>query len=337
MLEGFAILHPAITWGDGLLLVIPTTLTVAFVALAIERFLGFPDPLRRIIGHPVKWLFRLNGVFTALVPDDDAGLFRRKVLGAAFCVMSVAVTMALTIIATSALRSVPYAWFWEGVLATPFLAQYALRVRARSVAGELDANNLSGAQHALTHLVNQDLSQLDESDVTRGCLEAVAENTATAVVTPAVWLALFGLPGIVAISALSAAHRRLSHDREASRFCGLADTAANYLPARLAGLLVAGAASMTSPSAGARALETIWHDAGKSANLTLSWPESAISGALDVRLGGPRQYGDLWVEQDWVGDGLEQLTSADLRSGLKLLAQTLTLFTVLVGIAAAFA
>lgn len=318
-------------------MVIPTTLTVAFVALAIERFLGFPSPLRRIVNHPANWLYGLNGVFTALVPEDDAGLFRRKVMGAAFCVLSVVVTVALATIATSALRSVPYAWFWEGVLATPFLAQYALRVRARAVASELEANNLPAAQHELTHLVNHDLSQLDESDVTRGCLEAVAENTATAIVTPAFWLALFGLPGIVAISALSAVHRRLSLDRDARRLCDLVDTAANYLPARLAGLLVAGAASMTSPSAGARALETIWHDAGKSANLTLSWPEAAISGALDVRLGGSRQYGERWVERDWVGDGTEHLTLADLRSGLKLLSQTLTLFTVLVGIAAAFA
>jgi adenosylcobinamide-phosphate synthase len=337
LLKGFAILHPYFDWGDDILFAIPTTLTVAFVALAVERFLGFPSPLRRSLGHPVNWLYRLNGVFSALVPDDDAGMFRRKVMGAAFCVLSVGVAVALASIATSALRGVPYAWFWEGVLATPFLAQYALRVRARAVASELETNNLLGAQQALTHLVNHDLSQLDESHVARGCLEAVAENIATAIVTPAFWLALFGLPGIIAISALSAVHRRLSQDRDARRFCDLVETAANFLPARLAGLLIAGAASMTSPSGGARALETIWRDSGKSSNLTSSWPESAVSGALDVRLGGPRQYGDLWVERDWVGDGTEHLDATDLRSGLKLLAQTLTLLTVLVGIAAAFA
>ncbi len=319
------------------MLVIPTTLTVAFIALAIERFLGFPSPLRRIVDHPANWLYRLNGIFTALVPDDNAGMFRRKAMGAAFCVLSVAVTVALAAIATSALRGVPYAWFWEGVLATPFLAQYALRVRARAVAGALEANNLSAAQQELTQLVNHDLSVLDESDVTRGCLEAVAGNTATAIVTPAFWLALFGLPGIIAISALSAARRRLADDRSARKLCDLLDTAANYLPARLAGLLIAGAASMTSPSAGARSLETIWRDARKSADRTQSWPECAISGSLDVSLGGPRQYGDDWVERNWIGDGQQQLHSGDLRSGLKLLAQTLTLFTVLVGIAAAFA
>jgi len=278
----------------------------------------------------------LNGVFTALVPDPESTAVRRAVMGASFCLLSVGVALILAIVATTAIRTLPYAWCWEGVLATPFLAQYALRLRARAVADALD-KDLATAQKELGQLVNHDLSRLDHSSIIRGCLEAVASNTATAIVTPAVWLALFGLPGIIAISALSAAHRRLAHDQKARLFASLLDTAANYLPARLAGLLFAGAASMTSPSGGARALETIWHDAGKLRNLTSAWPECAMAGALDIRLGGPRQYGDNQVERNWAGDGIEHLTTPDLRSGLKLLAQTLTLFTLLVGIAAAFA
>ncbi len=312
------------------------TLTVAFVALALERFLGYPSPLRRFIGHPANGLYRLNGVFTALVPDADATAFRRVTMGTAFCLLSISVTLALAVVATTTLRSFPYAWFWEGLLAVPFLAQYALRTRARAVADALDTD-LAAAHNALAHLVNHDLSQLDKSETARGCLEAVAENTATAVVAPAFWLALFGLPGIIAISALSAVHRRLAGDRKARLFARLLDTAVNYLPARLTGLLFAGAASMTSPSGGARALEIIWQDAGKAGNRISGWPECAMAGALDIRLGGPRQYGDTWVERNRVGDGIEHLTIQELRAGLKLLAQTLTLFTLLVGIAAAFA
>ena len=246
------------------------------------------------------------------------------------------VTLALAVVATTTLRMFPYAWFWEGLLAVPFLAQYALRVRARAVADALDTD-LAAAHNALAHLVNHDLSHLDKSETARGCLEAVAENTATAVVTPAFWLALFGLPGIIAISALSAVNRRLAGDHKARMFAKLLDTAVNYLPARLTGLLFAGAASMTSPSGGARALEIIWQDAGKAGNLISGWPECAMAGALDIRLGGPRQYGDNWAERNRVGDGIEHLTTQELRAGLKLLAQTLTLFTLLVGIAAAFA
>ncbi len=278
----------------------------------------------------------LNGVFTALVPDPASTALRRTIMGATFCLLSVGVTLILAIVATTTLRTLPYAWCWEGVLATPFIAQYALRVRARAVADALD-KDLATARIELGQLVNHDLSRLDHSSIVRGCLEAVASNTATAIVTPAVWLALFGLPGIVAISALSAVHRRLAHDRKARLFSSLLDTAANYLPARLAGLLFAGAASMTSPSGGARALETIWHDARRLSSQTSAWPECAMAGALDLRLGGPRQYGDTRVERNWAGDGIEHLTTADLRAGLKLLAQTLTLFTLLVGIAAAFA
>lgn len=306
------------------------------MALALERALGYPSPLRRFIGHPANGLYLLNGVFAALVPDAGAAATRRVIMGAAFCLLSVSVTLALAIVATVTLRTFPYAWFWEGLLAVPFLAQYALRVRARAVADALDTD-LGAAQGALTHLVNHDLSQLDKSETARGCLEALAQNTATAVVTPAIWLALFGLPGIIAVSALSAVHRRLGGDHKARTFARLLDTAANYLPARLTGLLFAGAASMTSPSAGARALEIIWQDAGKADNLISGWPECSVAGALDIRLGGPRLYGDSWVERNRFGDGVEHVTTQDLRAGLKLLAQTLTLFTLLVGIAAAFA
>ncbi len=306
------------------------------MALTLERFLGYPSPLRRLIGHPANGLYVLNGVFTALVPDAESSPARRVIMGAAFCLLAMSVTLALAVVATTTLRSLPYAWFWEGLLAVPFLAQYALRVRARAVADALNTD-LAAAQNALSHLVNHDLSQLDKSETARGCLEAVAQNTATAVVTPAFWLALFGLPGIIAISALSAVQRRLAGDNKARLLAKSLDIAVNYLPARLTGVLFAGAASMTSPTSGARALEIIWQDAGKAGNLISGWPESAMAGALDIRLGGPRRYGDTWVERNWVGDGIEHLTIQELRAGFKLLAQTLTLFTLLVGIAAAFA
>ena len=316
--------------------ILPTTLTVAFVALALERFLGYPSPLKRLIGHPADWLFNLNGVFTAIVPDITASPLARTLRGGAFCIISVGITLALAIVATESLRTVPYAWAWEGLLAVPFLAQYALRVRARAVARAL-AEDLPAAREALSHLVNHDLSQLDESAIVRGCLESIAENTAKSIVTPAFWLALFGLPGIIVIAALSAVHRRLRYDRRARTLCDLTETAANYLPARLTGLLFAGAASMTSPHAGAHALETIWRDASAMKNIIASWPECAVAGALNIRLGGHRFYGERRVERNWAGDGIEHLTEVELRRGLRLLAQTLTLFTLLTGIAAAFA
>ena len=94
------------------------------MALALERFLGYPSPLRRLIGHPANGLHMLNGVFTALVPDADAAAFRRVIMGTAFCLVSMSVTLALAVVATTTLRSFPYAWFWEGLLAKPVLEIY---------------------------------------------------------------------------------------------------------------------------------------------------------------------------------------------------------------------
>ena len=130
------------------------------MALALERFLGYPSPLRRLVGHPANGLYMLNGVFAALVPDAGSAPARRVIMGTTFCLVAMSVTLALAVVVTTTLRGLPYAWFWEGLLAVPFLAQYALRVRARAVAEALDTD-LAAAQNALSHLVNHDLSQLD--------------------------------------------------------------------------------------------------------------------------------------------------------------------------------
>ena len=89
------------------MLEISATLTVAFVALALERLLGYPSPVRRMLGHPANGLYMLNGVFTALVPDPESTAVRRTVMGATFCLLSVGVTLILAIVATTALRTLP--------------------------------------------------------------------------------------------------------------------------------------------------------------------------------------------------------------------------------------
>ena len=48
------------------------------------------------------------------------------------------------------------------------------------------------------------------------------------------------------------------------------------------------------------------------------WPEAAMAGALNLRLGGPRLYGDRAVDGAWFGDGSPGADAADVRRALKL-------------------
>lgn len=317
---------------------LPTTMTVAFVALALERFLGYPGPLRQLVGHPSNWLFRFTGVFSLLLPRPTAGRVQASLRGALFCIAAMSATLALAIALTAWLRPLPWAWCWEAVLAVPFLQQHATRVRARAVAQALSDGNMKEAARAVA-VINQ-ACPLPETaaQAIRRTVEAMAWNLSTGIVTPAFWLALFGLPGIIAIAGLHAVERRAAESHpQAVVLVGALLTAVRFLPCKLAGLLVTGAASMVSPSAGARALEHIHADARLDRLRDANWPRAAFAGVLSIRLGGPEAPGQTERTDHWIGNGSREPALPELRAGLRLLATTLTLFTVLTGIAAAFA
>ena len=50
------------------------------------------------------------------------------------------------------------------------------------------------------------------------------------------------------------------------------------------------------------------------------WPESAIAGALGLKLLGPRIYPGEVVEAPWIGEGTADATPAHIRQSLKLYA-----------------
>lgn len=313
-------------------------MTVAFVALALERFLGFPAPLRRLIGHPASWLYRFTGIFAPLLPDASAGRMQATLRGALFCLAAMSATMALAVALTAWLRPLPWAWCWEALLAVPFLQQYATRMRARAVAAALSDGNLTEAARAVAIINPASPVPQTVSQAVRRTIEAMAWNLSTGIVTSAFWLALFGLPGILAIAALHAVERRAaaSHPQAAGLVAAFL-TAARFLPCKLAGLLVTGAASMMSPSAGARALEHIHADARLDRVRDANWPRAAFAGILSIRLGGPEMPGQTERTDHWIGNGSREPALPELRAGLRLLATSLTLFTSLAGIAAAFA
>lgn len=316
---------------------LPTTLTVAFVALALERFLGFPSPLRKLIGHPIDWLYRFTGIFAVLVPSAEGTRARKLVMGGAFTLIAMGVTLILAVALTSWLRPLGYAWCWEAVLAVPFIQQYATRVRARAVATALARNDMSAARDAVHMLEPEAAPPETEPEAVRRTVEAMAKRLVSDIITPVFWLALFGLPGIITIAALEAVLRRIGNDGTTSALARAIAHAARFLPGKMSGLLVTGAASLLSPSAGARALEHIHADARFDRVRDANWARAAFAGILKIRLAGPESPGQTQRTDHWIGNGTRDASLSDLRTALRLLATSLTLLTILTGLAAAFA
>ena len=61
-------------------------------------------------------------------------------------------------------------------------------------------------------------------------------------------------------------------------------------------------------------------DAGKHRSPNAGWQEAAMAGALGLALAGPRRYGDVVVEDAWMGEGgRREATSEDIRRALRIL------------------
>lgn len=302
-----------------------TNFLLLTAALLIEAVLGYPKPLFAGLAHPVVWI----GAFLDRIerrwnrpnlPD------RRRRLNGACCVLvllAVAVAPA-ALLQGAAMLFLP--WWVAGlivaVLASSLLAQRSLHEHVAAVRDGLAAGGLSAGREGLRHIVGRETESLDEAGVARAAIESLAENFADAVVAPAVWFALLGLPGAAACKAVNTADSMIGHDterfRDFGRFAARLDDLVNLPASRLAAVWIVLAAAASRGASPLGALRAVRRDASRHRSPNAGWPEAAMAGALGLRLAGPRQYPGRFVDDAWVGDGRAEATREDIGRALRL-------------------
>jgi adenosylcobinamide-phosphate synthase len=279
-------------------------------ALALEACIGYPEWLYKRIRHPVVWIGAIIGALSTQWNDGALSDARRLALG----------VTASTIIVGSATAVALAAEHWltgtigiasTVLIATSGLAQRSLHAHTLDVLRALQAEDLAAARVLVSRIVGRDTAQLTHEQVAAAALESLAESFNDAVVAPAFWLFVGGLPGLFAYKAANTADSMMGHMEPRWRMFGWAsarlDDVLNFIPARIAGLLIA---------VGARGgIAVMLRDARKHASPNAGWPEAALAGGLALRLGGPVFYDGVPHDRPSLGDGRSP-TSADLHNGL---------------------
>lgn len=258
----------------------------------------FGDPRRF---HPVA------GFGTAAAALEKRIYRDNRAAGAAFTALAVGVPALAGLAAAAATRRSPVvrAALVAGATWT-VLGGRTLRRESRIMAKHLSADDLDAARGRLNHLCGRDPSGLDEPELARATVESVAENTSDAVVAPLVWGGLFGLPGLLAYRAANTLDAMVGHRSPRYARFGTAaarlDDGLNLVPSRLTGLLTIAAA----PVAGGSPRETsrVWRrDRNDHPSPNAGQCESAMAGALGVRLGGRNVYFGRSEVRPFLGDG----------------------------------
>jgi adenosylcobinamide-phosphate synthase len=182
----------------------------------------------------------------------------------------------------------------------------SLRREATTVATLLSDGDLSAARLRLGALVGRDTAALSTEEVVRAAVESVAGNTADAVVAPLFWGAVAGVAGLLGYRAVNTLDAMIGHRSARYLRFGWAaarlDDVANWLPARLAGLLTMATAPLADGSPG-DAWQAWRRDARQHPSPNAGVVEAAFAGALGVRLGGLNVYGGHLEDRGILGHG----------------------------------
>jgi adenosylcobinamide-phosphate synthase len=294
---------------------------LAALALALEAGVGYPDALFRRIGHPVVWLGTLIAALDARLNNARDDFERRRRMGVVAIGIIVLAAALIGAAITKLCSLVIGGPVLLAILSSSLLAQRSLHEHVRAVADAL-AVSLEDGRRAVAQIVGRDVSALDEAGVARAAIESLAENFSDGVVAPALFLAVFGLPGALVYKAVNTADSMIGHKSPRHLAFGWAaarlDDLLNLLPARFAAGLIALAAWLLPSASATDAFRVAQRDAARHASPNAGWPEAAMAGALGLCLGGPRAYGTVDVAGATLGDGRRDATVADIRRALAL-------------------
>lgn len=307
---------------------------LALAALLVDAVTGDPPALYRRVPHPVAVVGRGIGILEARLNDAALSDARRLVRGAVAALLVVASAAGVGALVHALASAAPAGAVIEAVAASVLVAYRGLRDHVGEVARGLETG-IAEARAAVAHIVGRDPASLDGPGVARAAVESLAENFADGVVAPLFWYVLLGFPGLLAYKAINTLDSMIGHRDPRYRWFGRVaarvDDAANWIPARLAAGLLAGAA-LALPGASARgALRAAFRDARRHRSVNAGWPEAAMAGALGFAIAGPRRYGGHTVEDAWMGDGRRDLESKDLRAALRHYAVATALLATLLG------
>ncbi len=270
-------------------------------ALVVEAAVGFPDALYARIRHPVVWIGALITHLDHALNQERDNFDRRKAFGVLALLVLLLTVGGVAVAVAWLCRLLPFGWLLEAVLASTLLAQRSLHEHVAAVAEGFRKGGLAGGRDAVSRVVGRNPASLDEPAVCRAAIESLAENFSDGIVAPAFWLLVGGLPGIALYKAINTADSMIGHRTPRHEAFGWAaarlDDLVNLPGSRLTALLLVAAARSLGADAAARAWTAVRRDAHRHRSPNAGWPEAAMAGALDLRLGGPRVYGNTRIER----------------------------------------
>ena len=207
----------------------------------------------------------------------------------------------------------------------------------------LIADDIVESRRAVSMMVGRDTETLDGPEVARACVESISENMVDGITAPLFWAfvgaivgqtfqwapiigAAFGAMAYKAVNTMDSMYGYKNEKYIDFGWCAAQiDDMVNFIPARLSGLCLIGAAYLVGLD-GRGAVRVYLRDRLKNSSPNSGHSEAAAAGALNVELGGPSSYFGTISFKDYIGQGLDRVEAKDIKRVNKLILSGSLLF-----------
>jgi adenosylcobinamide-phosphate synthase len=276
--------------------------------------------------HPVRWMGRCTLLAESLLrrPGQSASdellagaALTAGLVGASYLGTAKAIEIAYRVSTVTGLAA-------EILLGWTCIASRNLIDESLAVIRALEQEDLIRARQRLSRIVGRDTEALSETEINRAVIETLAESACDGIVAPLVYIVIGGVPMAMAYKAANTLDSMIGHADQRYFYFGKTaarlDDVANYLPARLTAMTLAVAAGMDNATSATSAWRIWRRDGRRHKSPNAGHPESAMAGALQVRLGGDNTYAGERVAAPLLGAEFDPPKLHHAKRALRLVA-----------------
>jgi adenosylcobinamide-phosphate synthase len=192
----------------------------------------------------------------------------------------------------------------------------------------LKKEGVEAGRKQLSFIVGRDTAALNENQVRTAVLETLAENLNDGVIAPLFFYAVGGVPVMLAYKMANTLDSMIGYKNERYKYFGWfaarLDDGLNYFPARITALL------MVMLTFSWRGLKFTFKYGRQHASPNSGYPEAALAGILNCRLGGPNYYSGKLVVKPYIGDNNRTVSDTDVYKACSINFASAVIFVLLI-------
>lgn len=299
-----------------------------WIAYVLDLIFGDPQN----VVHPVQ-------VIGKIISAGEKVLLRKKykfLAGAVLNIFTVSITYTSMYLISKSVKISVFFMSIEIYLMYTIFSINSLAREGNRVYRILKEGDIEKARKDLSYLVSRDTEMMDEKMIIRSTMETISENTVDGIVAPMFYMFLGGMPLAMAYKAINTLDSMVGYKNEKymdfGKFSAKVDDVANFIPARITGILIV-LASMILGYDYKNSLKIFIRDRKNHSSPNSGHAEAGVAGALGVQFGGRVSYFGKEVDKPVIGDKTKDFELEDIRKNIRIMYVTsflsLVMFSVI--------